>query len=93
MIHSCDPNCYVDFELLQLKALKDLKEGEELTYNYCTAEDSMLHPFQCICGAKNCFGVVKGFDHLTPEQKLEVFPFASPYLKRKYLKETRGAQA
>ena len=34
--HSENPNCeaYKDFEVVKLKSIKDIKEGEELTANY-----------------------------------------------------------
>ena len=34
--HSEDPNCeaYKDLELVKLKSIKDIKQGEELTANY-----------------------------------------------------------
>jgi SET domain-containing protein len=62
--HSCDPNC--DFEIKEdhiwLFAIKDIKEGEELTYNYGFDfdEDTMDHP--CKCGSANCAGYIVSDD-------------------------------
>jgi len=36
--HSCRPNCYSDIvgDRIWIRALRDIKPGEELTYDYCT---------------------------------------------------------
>jgi uncharacterized protein len=57
--HSCDPNCDVEktHDTLWIVALRDVKEGEELSYNY----GYDLKHYQdnpCNCGAKNCCGYV-----------------------------------
>ena len=43
MNHSCDPN--TDGEI----AIRDIKQDEELTYDYNDEED-----FVCSCGSQNC---------------------------------------
>lgn len=62
--HSCRPNC--EFEIaddhIWIMALKDIKEGEELSYNYgFDLEDYKDHP--CKCGSKNCVGYILDEDH------------------------------
>jgi SET domain-containing protein len=55
--HSCDPNCESDIikDHVWISAIKDIKEGEELTYNYgYDFED--FETRLCGCGAKNCVG-------------------------------------
>ena len=55
--HSCDPNCETE-EVdgrIWIKALRPLKAGEELTYDYHLydgGDDEAL----CNCGAKSCRG-------------------------------------
>jgi len=36
--HSCRPNCYSDIvgDRIWIRALRDIRPGEELTYDYCT---------------------------------------------------------
>jgi len=54
--HSCDPNCeaIVTKHTIWIVALRDIKEGEELSYNYgLTAKQ-----YVCKCGAKNCCGYI-----------------------------------
>ena len=54
--HSCDPNCETD-EIdgrIFIKTLRDLKAGEELTYDYWLYDGHDEAP--CHCGSKNCRG-------------------------------------
>ena len=54
--HSCSPNCEVDGKGLKLwiYALKDIKKGEELSYDYGFGYDENYKDFVCKCRAKNC---------------------------------------
>jgi len=54
--HSCDPNCFVEktTRTLWIVALRPIKAGEELSYNY--GYDAKKYP--CTCGAPNCCGYI-----------------------------------
>jgi len=65
--HSCEPNCFFDTTRLELVALKDIKEDEELTFFYPSTEWDMDQAFKCVCGNKNCIGLVKGARYLSAE--------------------------
>jgi len=59
--HSCDPDCAIakTTRTIWLVALRDIADGEELTYNY----GYEYHPedykdFLCRCGAKHCGGSI-----------------------------------
>ena len=54
MNHSCDPNTKTENGLDY--ALRDIKEGEEITGDY-ELEGSLLG-FECKCGSENCRKVV-----------------------------------
>jgi len=59
--HSCNPNCEVEGKGLKLwiVAIKDIKKGEELSYDYgfsYSKED--LKNFVCRCGSKKCCGYI-----------------------------------
>ena len=58
--HSCNPNCEVDGKGLKLWifALRDIKKGEELSYDYGFGYDKDYKQFICRCGAKNCVGYI-----------------------------------
>ncbi|GAX79438.1 hypothetical protein CEUSTIGMA_g6879.t1 [Chlamydomonas eustigma] len=61
--HSCDPNCAtqkwnVDGEtLVGLFALRDIRKGEEITYNYQFTWFGAAAT-QCQCGAASCTGIM-----------------------------------
>lgn len=84
--HSCEPNGYIDFKDLTFRALRNIKKGEELTFNYNTSDWDMGEGFDCKCGSKNCLHKIKGFKILTIIQKNKLEPLLSPFLKKK-LKE------
>ncbi len=57
--HSCDPNCEVDIIRghIWVISLKNIKKGEELTYNYgYDLENYEEH--SCKCGTKRCVGYI-----------------------------------
>ncbi len=57
--HSCAPNCeaLLEEERIWIVALRDIRAGEELTFNYgYDLTDYKEHP--CRCGAPNCVGFI-----------------------------------
>jgi len=58
--HSCQPNCEVAGKGLKLWifALRDIKKGEELSYDYGFGYDENYKDFPCKCGSKNCVGYI-----------------------------------
>lgn len=57
--HSCEPNCEAvdDGGRIWFVALREIKSGEELTFDYGYAlENALDHP--CRCGSKNCVGFI-----------------------------------
>ncbi len=58
--HSCDPNCEVEGTGLKLwiSAIKNIKKGEELTYDYGFSYDKDYKQFPCKCGKQNCVGYI-----------------------------------
>ncbi|KAF1799905.1 hypothetical protein V8B55DRAFT_1542607 [Mucor lusitanicus] len=70
--HSCDPSTYLDITKRAIVALKDIKQGEELTFFYPSTEWDMAQVFDCWCGADKCVGKVNGARH-TPTEVLEQF--------------------
>lgn len=63
--HSCNPNCYVDKWVVGDKlrmgifALRHIKAGEELCFNY-NVDRYGANPQQCYCGEPNCSGILGG---------------------------------
>lgn len=66
--HSCVPNCETELDegRVWILALRDIRAGEELSYNYCyDLADYQDHP--CRCGAEECVGFIvaeKYFDQV-----------------------------
>lgn len=64
--HSCEPNAGIRVNT-SLIALKDLRPGEEIHYDYSTTMDEDLETMVCRCGTARCRGLVQDFHHLPPE--------------------------
>lgn len=63
--HSCKPNCEADEEgkRVFIKALRNIRAGEELSYDYGLVIDERYTPklkaeYPCWCGAKQCRGTL-----------------------------------
>jgi len=61
--HCCDPNCesVIDDRRVFIEAIRTVKPGEELTYDYQIGRDRSDPPdvdeiYACLCGAKKCRG-------------------------------------
>ncbi len=65
--HSCEPNCFFDTTSMEFLAIKEIREGEEFTFFYPSAEWDMDQPFQCHCGSNQCIGLIKGAKYLSPD--------------------------
>ena len=57
---SCDPSCEVfGFGLkIWVYAMKNIKKGEELSYDYGFSYDDDYKAYPCKCGTKNCAGYI-----------------------------------
>lgn len=69
--HSCDPNCEADEdnERIFIKAIRNIKAGEELNYDYGLIIDEpytkkLKAEYPCWCGSKNCRGTL-----LSPKER------------------------
>ncbi len=58
--HSCNPNCEVFGKGLKVwvYAMKNIKKGEELSYDYGFSFDENFRQFPCNCRSKNCVGYI-----------------------------------
>ena len=67
--HSCDPNCGFG-QGLQLRALRAIREGEEITFDYALTTRGTV-PWRmaarCQCGTPGCRGVIGNVASLPPE--------------------------
>nr|AIA18516.1 SET domain protein [uncultured bacterium] len=63
--HSCDPNCetVIEGRRVFIEAIRDIKPGDELGYEYQLTWDSTDDPdelalYRCLCGAQKCRGTM-----------------------------------
>lgn len=81
--HSCDPNSYVKTVSGRrlVIALRDLAEGEEITYDYCINGDGATTWF-CHCGAARCRREIHSdFFHLPIDLQLEYLPLLDDWFR------------
>jgi uncharacterized protein len=69
--HSCEPNWGLTPDL-GVKTLRDIKQGEELLWDYSTSMLERHWTMQCNCGSRNCRRLVTDFD-LLPQQLQEKY--------------------
>jgi hypothetical protein len=68
--HSCDPNAGLRNDGI-LFALREIKPGEEIRYDYSTTVDEPMWMMecQCRCGARNCRGEIGDFQTIPHHRK------------------------
>lgn len=80
MNHSCNPNvgfnAHDDFV-----AMRNVKKGEELTWDYGFDESNTAFKMKCACGAKKCRKVVTGNDWKLLIKVTDKYKYLSPKLK------------
>lgn len=77
--HACEPTTMIrDREVI---AVRDIAEGEGVTFHYCTTEYDMASPFACLCGSPRCMGVIRGARHLTAAQRRRLAKWMPDYLR------------
>jgi cyanophycin synthetase len=84
--HSCEPNCGVIIRTgakhLEVRALKPIAAGEELTFDYDTFEYEIeTLKGSCLCGSAKCRGRVAGYKHLATDVKARYGEFIADYLR------------
>jgi SET domain len=76
--HRCEPS--VSMTHAECVALRNIRVGEEITFNYNTTERMMDEPFGCGCGAKTCAGQIGGYERALPREKARLAPLIASYL-------------
>ena len=98
--HSCAPNAFFDMSPCTasapfplLTALRDIDEGQEISFHYCHTEWAMAVPFSCLCGAPTCIGNIEGFSKLDIHTKQTLRQHLSPFIANKWKQQQAEAQA
>ena len=71
--HSCDPNCETD-EVdgrVWVIAVRQIKPGEELTYDYMLYDGDEDDPAPCHCGSANCRGTMYSDSEIRRQNRLK----------------------
>lgn len=69
VLHSCEPNSYLDVKTRLFIATRNISAGELLTMDYDETEDILFRSFNCCCGAPTCRGVIGGRLAKLPQHK------------------------
>lgn len=69
--HSCEPNSAVLIEnkKASLFSIKDISEGDEITYDYSLQMCDEPWTMECKCGSKNCRKLIKEYKFLPKSLK------------------------
>ncbi|MEK9201524.1 MAG: SET domain-containing protein-lysine N-methyltransferase, partial [Patescibacteria group bacterium] len=82
--HSCGPNCGFYGQIV-LIAMRDIRAGEEITYDYAMTDanthDVVCMEMKCLCGAKDCRGIVTGEDWKDKNLQKKYRGFFSTYMQ------------
>ncbi len=65
--HSCNPNSGIKVtnRKVILIAIKNIQEGQEITFDYSTTMDEDDWEMDCNCGSQYCRKKIKDFKHLS----------------------------
>lgn len=71
--HSCDPNCETDEvdNRVWIIAIRDIKAGEELTYDYMLYDGDETDAAPCYCGSKKCRGTMYSDYEIRRQKRLK----------------------
>lgn len=86
--HSCNPNASISGKVCVV-AIKQIKEGEEITIDYSITECDELWEMNCSCGQNNCRKVVKSIHYLPKKTFNKYMPHIPTYFKKLYLKNLK----
>jgi len=89
--HSCDPNGGFKGQVF-LVAMRDIKAGEEITFDYCmtvseSAGSDMVFKMACACGSPRCRKTITEQDWMLPELQVRYKGYFSQYIQDKIEKQ------
>lgn len=80
--HSCNPNCGIRGKF-RLVAMKNIKKGDWLTWDYEMTEDSDWR-MNCQCGEKNCRKIIGAYKNMPKAIRKKYREYTSDWLTEKY---------
>lgn len=89
MNHSCEPNIGFD-KKYNFIAMKNIKKGSELFWDYCYDETNPKFNLNCNCQTKNCRGVISGDDWKNAVKYKFNMQYVSPHVRSLVKKLSRN---
>ncbi len=83
--HNCEPNLAVSDDGVSYVAIRNIKAGEELNFDYSISEYSDWE-MDCACGASKCRKVIKSIDKLPKDFFSKYFPLIPAYFQKIFMK-------
>jgi hypothetical protein len=77
--HSCEPNCGIH-GLFDIVAMKPIRSGEEITWDYEMTEDSNWWRMECRCGAPCCRKTIGAYRNMPAAVRAKYKGFLSDWL-------------
>jgi len=65
--HSCEPNSAIKGRVTVV-AIRNIKKGEEITFDYSLNEADIFWYIKCSCGSKSCRKTIKSIQFLHPKK-------------------------
>ena len=81
MNHGCEPNVGFQGDMTFV-ALRDIKPGEEVVWDYAMSESDPAYGFECRCGAITCRGKMTGQDWMQLGLQIKYYGSFVPYLQK-----------
>lgn len=83
--HSCNPNLGIKGSVTFV-ALRNIKKGEELTFDYSITEDESFWEFKCNCKSKKCRKILHSIQFLPKPVFNRYLPYIPSYFQKVYNK-------
>ena len=91
--HSCNPNCGIR-DLFDIATIRAIEPGEELVWDYDTAQDDDAWTMDCECGEATCRKTIRGYRYLSQELRSQYRTITSEWLLAKMARvASKPAQA
>lgn len=84
--HSCNPNSEIKGKVTVL-ALRNIKKGEEVTFDYSLSEADIFWHIRCHCNNKNCRKIIRSIQFLPRKifnQDISSIPKYFQYIYKKF---------
>lgn len=82
--HSCAPNTGFKDGGLKLYALRNIEQGEEITFDYSTSISDTEWSLDCKCGAARCRETVRPFQKNGKQYRKKNLPLSLDYIRKSY---------